>query len=113
MKKNLEYKQTETISITARWKDSTGTPFELNKASFQIRDTYGQDLSNPSLFSLDETDGIELDDFGWAKVLGTVGDTVPAGTYKYDLLVQRASDSSKKVLLEGDILIKEGVSVIL
>lgn len=110
MKKNLEYKQNETISITARWKDADGNPFLLDKGTFQIRERQG--TADPALFTLSQDAGIFLDQTnGWAIVTG-VPSAVPPGTYKYDLLVRRTSDGARKVLLEGDIKIMAGVSVI-
>lgn len=111
MKKNYEAKQTETISINVRWKDADGVPFPLSKASFTFKKHAGPATSdNPVIFELTEDDGITLDEFGWVLVLGSVGMSVPAATYKYDLLVRRENDDFQKVLLEGEFLIKAGVS---
>ena len=103
------YKNSD-FEVAAIWDDSDGNAYILSDGELKIR----RKDTDAELVSLTSGDGITLDLVdGWATVVVSEAKWVGVdytGTAYYDLKVTRNSDSRTKILLKGDLVIKQGVT---
>lgn len=108
MERNIRAKTNEDFEIAARWSDESGVPYPLSSGQMHVRTSV--QAANPPLLTATVT--ISADNWATAVIpattLASVGNA-PA-LLVYDFFVIRASDSRKKVLLEGDFVLLPGVT---
>lgn len=106
---NITVDQGATYTKNISWRDSSNTPYNLSSytARMQIRRTYADNDKKSPLLSLTNTSGITLGSSGSNVIItitSTQTESIPAGTYYYDLELISTSQVVTK-LLRGKVII--------
>jgi len=109
VRRNIQVPTNADLELATRWKDSTGTPYDVTDALLQIRSTAE---STNVLAEATLGNGrvvIDVDNWVRIKIPASALDTLNTQIAVYDLVVTR-SDGVKKRLREGQAVITRGVS---
>lgn len=106
----------EDFSLSARWDDEDGVPYELSDAVFEVRPYL---RSATVLLRAVLGDGIDAEaSEWWANVrigrdvvhAAFVANNISRRTARYDLVVERAIDGAAKRLMHGPACLERGVA---
>ena len=108
MERVLRAKTNEDLEISVRWTDRDGTPYPLKSGEMQVRTS--AEATGSALLTATVT--ISVDNWATAVILSTAMAALvdPPELLTYDFFVVRTSDSRKKILLEGDFVLVQGVT---